>query len=177
MLALFEVCCSELHSDAGGIWVADPQRAVLHPRASWPDGNHQDVALPGSGLIEHVFESGEPEEVATTLAFPIIGARGVTGVVELLFRDEAHRMADEWPVLLRLIGTLVGSEIERDARIAHDLNNVLMGIDTFATVLQRRASDDVTRNAVSHIRQSLERGRAITEDMLSRSSRARRILR
>ncbi|HVR40200.1 MAG TPA: ATP-binding protein [Thermoanaerobaculia bacterium] len=52
------------------------------------------------------------------------------------------------------------------ATIAHEFNNVLMGIDTFATVLARRATDEPTRTAVSHIQQSLKRGRAITEDIL-----------
>jgi PAS domain S-box-containing protein len=53
------------------------------------------------------------------------------------------------------------------ATIAHEFNNVLMGIQPFAEVARRRAGDDVKlQQAASHILNSVARGRNITQDIL-----------
>lgn len=57
------------------------------------------------------------------------------------------------------------------ATIAHEFNNLLMGIQPFAEVIRRRASDERLTNAADHILQSVARGRSITQDIL-RSTRS-----
>lgn len=52
------------------------------------------------------------------------------------------------------------------ATMAHEFNNVLMGIESFATFLRRKKSDPETQNAAAHIQQSLKRGRTITDEIL-----------
>jgi CheY-like chemotaxis protein len=53
------------------------------------------------------------------------------------------------------------------ATMAHEFNNVLMGIGTFTEVLRRRTAGEVhVQNAVSQIQQSLGRGRRITDEIL-----------
>ena|GEM_PF-1709734 len=53
------------------------------------------------------------------------------------------------------------------ATMAHEFNNVLMGISTFAEVLRRRTAGEVpVQNAVAQIQQSLGRGRRITDEIL-----------
>lgn len=54
------------------------------------------------------------------------------------------------------------------ASIAHEINNVLMGILPFAEVVRRKAKDDESlQNASGHIIRSVERGRRITQEILA----------
>lgn len=54
------------------------------------------------------------------------------------------------------------------ATIAHEFNNVLMAIQPFADLLQRRsgATDPMIERAATHIGQAVQRGRRITQEML-----------
>jgi len=53
------------------------------------------------------------------------------------------------------------------ATMAHEFNNVLMGISTFAEVLRRKTPGEMpVQNAVTQIQQSLGRGRRITDEIL-----------
>lgn len=53
------------------------------------------------------------------------------------------------------------------ATIAHEMNNVLMGIMPFAEVVRRRGKDDpALQNAAAHILKSVERGKTVTQDIL-----------
>lgn len=52
------------------------------------------------------------------------------------------------------------------ATMAHEFNNVLAGIGSFADYLNRRASDDETRRAVSHIGKAIRRGKTVTAEIL-----------
>lgn len=52
------------------------------------------------------------------------------------------------------------------ANIAHEINNVLMGILPFAELIKRSSSDDKQLRAASHILNSVERGKRITQDIL-----------
>src|SRR6185436_6764557 len=52
------------------------------------------------------------------------------------------------------------------ATMAHEFNNVLAGIGTFADYLNRRAVDDEIRRAASHIGLAIRRGRTITDEIL-----------
>jgi PAS domain S-box-containing protein len=58
------------------------------------------------------------------------------------------------------------------ATIAHEFNNVLMGIQPFAEVIHRKAGNDAAlQKAAGHIMNSVTRGKTITQDIL-RISRA-----
>jgi PAS domain S-box-containing protein len=71
---------------------------------------------------------------------------------------------------------LLQSELERARRlsslgrmagtIAHEFNNVLMGIQPFAEVIARKSQDESIRNATDHILRSVDRGRRVTQDIL-----------
>jgi two-component system cell cycle sensor histidine kinase/response regulator CckA len=50
--------------------------------------------------------------------------------------------------------------------MAHEFNNVLTGVSSFATHLLRRAGDDETRRAATHNLHALRRGKSITEEIL-----------
>lgn len=50
--------------------------------------------------------------------------------------------------------------------VAHEFNNVLMGIQPFVELLARERRDDRTERALSQMRLSIQRGRRVTEDIL-----------
>ena len=51
--------------------------------------------------------------------------------------------------------------------LAHDLNNVLMGMQPFAELLQRRApTPELVARAAQHILDSIQRGKCVTNDLL-----------
>lgn len=52
------------------------------------------------------------------------------------------------------------------ATMAHEFNNVLAGIGTFADYLNRRAVDDEMRRAASHIGTAVRRGKTVTDEIL-----------
>jgi PAS domain S-box-containing protein len=52
------------------------------------------------------------------------------------------------------------------ATIAHEINNVLMGIQPFADVIRRPPSPGVLERAAGHITNSVQRGRRITHEIL-----------
>lgn len=53
------------------------------------------------------------------------------------------------------------------ASVAHEFNNVLMGISPFVSILEKRASADAaTANATTHIGRAVARGRAIVGEIL-----------
>ena len=51
------------------------------------------------------------------------------------------------------------------ANMAHEFNNVLMGILPFAEVIAR-VTDDIPRNAATHILESVRRGKGVTAEIL-----------
>jgi PAS domain S-box-containing protein len=52
------------------------------------------------------------------------------------------------------------------ATIAHEFNNVLMGIQPFAEVIRRRSSDEKTLKAAAQITSSVTRGKRVTQEIL-----------
>ncbi len=76
--------------------------------------------------------------------------------------DERHRLEMQLEQ-----GRRVESLGRVAATIAHEFNNVLMGIHPFAEVIQRNTGVDAkTRKAASQIIQSVARGKRVTEDIL-----------
>lgn len=52
------------------------------------------------------------------------------------------------------------------AMIAHEINNVLMGISPFAELIDRATADEKIKKAVQNIRRSVERGKRVTAEVL-----------
>jgi two-component system, cell cycle sensor histidine kinase and response regulator CckA len=59
------------------------------------------------------------------------------------------------------------------SRMAHEFNNVLMGIQTMLTVISRTVTGEPAAKAIGHIEQAINRGKRITTEVL-RMSRAGR---
>lgn len=62
------------------------------------------------------------------------------------------------------------------ATVAHEFNNVLMGISPFVEVLQRTTNPDKIAMSIEHIGRSVRRGRRITQDILRFTQPARPVL-
>ena len=62
------------------------------------------------------------------------------------------------------------------ATMAHEFNNVLMGISPFAEVLAKAAKDERTETATRHIRASIVRGKATTDQILRFTRQAKPVL-
>ena len=94
---------------------------------------------------------------------PIIEEGRVVGAV-LTFRDvtESRRLAQQLELARR-----IGSLGRVATTIAHEFNNVLMGVEPFAEVIRRRASNDAkVLQAAEQISSSVRRGRRVTEEIL-----------
>jgi PAS domain S-box-containing protein len=93
---------------------------------------------------------------------PIIDAGEVKGSVVAFEDISARRKLEaqlEQANRLSSLGRLA-------ATVAHEFNNVLMGIAPFAEVLRREAVSERAATAVEQIARSVRRGKSITEDIL-----------
>lgn len=54
---------------------------------------------------------------------------------------------------------------KQTAIVAHEMNNVLMGIMPNAEILRRKATDDTTKQAAERVLKSVDRGRSIIRDI------------
>jgi PAS domain S-box-containing protein len=82
----------------------------------------------------------------------------------LTFRDvtESHAMARQLELAKR-----IGSLGRVAATIAHEFNNVMMGIEPFAELIRRRAKEDQNiMKSAEQISISVRRGRRVTEEIL-----------
>jgi signal transduction histidine kinase len=52
------------------------------------------------------------------------------------------------------------------AAMAHEFNNILAGIGTFAEYVQRRSTDESTSSAAARIGQAIQRGKTVTGEIL-----------
>jgi PAS domain S-box-containing protein len=102
-------------------------------------------------------------------AFPVMidcaritDAGRVSGVV-ITFSDlSAHRLLERQLEQARRISGL--GRIA--ATTAHEFNNVLMGIQPFADILERTIDDPRVRKIARHLTQSVQRGKSITHEIL-----------
>ena len=97
-------------------------------------------------------------------AAPLIGESGEIRGVVVLNQDVTDRRRHERELQraqrLASIGQLA-------ATVAHEFNNVLMGILPFMEVIDRRSENDGDlRTMVRHVQQSLQRGKQITREIL-----------
>ena len=100
-------------------------------------------------------------------------ARGIeallNGAADYVLRDRLGRLA---PTVRREVEAAAARERAAQnvgrvaATIAHDFNNVLMGIAPFVDVLRRASSPQKIETALDHIAKAVNRGRRISEDIL-----------
>lgn len=106
--------------------------------------------------------NGEPFAVEYESA-PILENGKLAGAV-LTFRDVTESQALERQLEL---AKRIGSLGRVAATIAHEFNNVMMGIEPFAEMIRRRARNDKKiLKAANQISISLRRGRRVTEEIL-----------
>lgn len=110
----------------------------------------------------HQRADGKTITVVWSLApLPSVGTSRRAALISVDRSEQQHlerRLSDA--EYLASLGRLAGT-------VAHEFNNVLMGIQSFAEIIGRRTGQDegLTR-AVGQIRLSVQRGRRITEDVL-----------
>ncbi|HVS32305.1 MAG TPA: PAS domain-containing protein, partial [Thermoanaerobaculia bacterium] len=154
-----------------------------HPAASfWRENIHPEDRERVLTSVETAISSGETwsEEY---------GFRSADGTY-VVISDRALVTFDEVGRACRMIGAMVDVTAQRTlearlveakrvssvgelaANMAHDFNNVLMGIQPFVELI-RRVTPDIPRaqDAVARIVQSLTRGKAITDDILQLTRR------
>ena len=105
------------------------------------DGHHLDVRYTSAPILE----SGE-----------VIGA-----VVTFVDISERKLLERQLAQVNRVSG--LGRVA---ATIAHEFNNVLMGIQPFTEIIQRRSDDQIVKKAASQIATSVLRGKRVTEEIL-----------
>lgn len=135
----------------------------------------RDGATPDECALQRVLETGEACTIASDVWFedlspmpvaysaaPIVDDGVQVGVV-VTFRDLTERRKLEAKLeqaqRLSSLGRLA-------ATVAHEFNNVLMGIAPFVDVARRSRKPETVEAALGHITTAVRRGRRITEDIL-----------
>lgn len=93
---------------------------------------------------------------------PILESSRVTGAV-LVFDDVGERKRLEYQLEQANRVSGLGRVA---ATIAHEFNNVLMGIQPFTEVIRRRTTDEKTIKAAAQIANSVMRGKRVTQEIL-----------
>jgi PAS domain S-box-containing protein len=151
---------------------------VHHSR---PDGTlYSEESCPimatlSDGIVRHVSDDVFWRRDGTSFAIdyvasPQLSADGQKKGVVVAFRDntkqnEMQRQIDQ-AVRVSSLGRVAAS-------IAHEFNNVLMGIQPFAEILSRKFSDDpVMQKPLKHILDGVKRGRTVSHQILRFASPA-----
>ena len=152
------------------------QRPAEELRGQWMHGLlHASVREENCAML-HVLRTGEPCTASSdtfaladgTLmpvaysAAPIFDAGRHVGVVVTFTDLSEHRKLEarlEQANRLSSLGRLA-------ATVAHEFNNVLMGIAPFVEVIRRAPTPQKLATSLDHIANSVKRGRRITQDIL-----------
>jgi signal transduction histidine kinase len=127
--------------------------------ASWWDAQiHPDDAARVRASLERAFRSNEPRWSAEYRFHRGDGTYGFVLERALLIRLEDGTVS-------RLVAAIEDITQVR-ATMAHDFNNVLMGIQPFAEVVRRRTTDPRITHAANQILKSVARGQRITLELL-----------
>ena len=137
---------------------------VIHPHGA-PFSVHEPARVADDTFLRN---DGTPLPVAY-LASPIVDEGVLRGAV-VSFSDitDRRRLEQRLEQVSRIdsLGRMA-------ATIAHEFNNVLMGIQPFAEIIRRKGgADEGLQKAASHIMNSLARGKGITQDILRMSKAA-----
>ncbi len=147
-------------------WIGKPFLDILDPALSERAAERFAAIMTGSEATysEYRIRTARGELLtveASAQAIVSDGHRsGIVGIArDVTRRKEAEALAEKEKRLASL-GQLATS-------VAHDFNNVLMGIMPFAEVLQRRFADNESaRSATAHIIGAVRRGREISQEIL-----------
>lgn len=115
-------------------------------------GPENDVAY------ERVTKSGKRLQVSVS-AGPLRDDHGSATGVMVVLEDVAERKYHEQLRRVESLGQVT-------ANIAHEFNNMLMGIQPFAELIRRRSSDPDVKEWISRIEKSVARGRNVTDEIL-----------
>lgn len=109
----------------------------------------------------HLRQDGrEVHVVANSASFQLAGVPHVLLVISNVSEQKRLQQELERSARISSLGRLA-------ANIAHEMNNVMMGILPFTEVIRRRTAGDVMlQNATSHIAKSVERGKVVTQEIL-----------
>ncbi len=124
-----------------------------------------DLVIPGRETrYEHVIT-----EPLRNRRGEVVGVTGVAiDITETRRAEEAQRRLDDQMAHLskmEALGTLAGG-------ISHDFNNILSIILTHATVIDGRTTDAAQQRSIGAIKQAVERGGAISRQILTFAQRA-----
>ena len=136
---------------------------VLHPGACVPDCPLRQPSISRTTLRGEqncVRRDGTPFRARYTLSPVVIDGTTIAGVCVLEDLSEKMRMEHEAERMNR------GRMLTRvAATIAHEFNNVLMGIQPFGEVIQRISTDEKVKRFADRILESVARGRKMTRQM------------
>jgi PAS domain S-box-containing protein len=133
--------------------------------AAWWDAHiHPDDAAKVRASLERAFRSNDTRWSAE---YRFRRGDGTYGFV--LERALLIRVADG--TVSRLVAAIEDITARADAEqaratMAHDFNNVLMGIQPFAEVVRKRTTDPRITHAANQILKAVARGQRITQDLL-----------
>jgi PAS domain S-box-containing protein len=132
-----------------------------YPVEACPLARCLEEARPCSGEETFIRKSGEHFPVQFSCA-PMLEGSQVIGWVAI-FEDvtERRRLTSQLEQSNRVSG--LGRVA---ATIAHEFNNVLMGIQPFTELIRRRTTDEVTSKAAQQIAGSVLRGKRVTQEIL-----------
>jgi PAS domain S-box-containing protein len=153
-------------------------KTVHHSRSDgtpYPEGSCPIMAALADGMVRHASDDVFWRQDGTSFAVdyvaaPKLDAEGRKKGVVVAFRDitkqkEMQRQIDQ--------AVRVSSLGRAAASIAHEFNNVLMGIQPFAEILSRKFSDDpVLQRPLKHILDGVKRGRTVSNQILRFASPA-----
>jgi PAS domain S-box-containing protein len=146
-----------------------------HDGTPYSEGSCPILATLADGMVRQISDDmfwrrdGTPFAV-DYVAAPKLDAEGRKKGVVVAFRDitkqkEMQRQVDQ-AVRVSSLGRVAAS-------IAHEFNNVLMGIQPFAEILSRKFGDDpVLQKPVKHILEGVRRGRTVSNQILRFASPA-----
>jgi PAS domain S-box-containing protein len=135
-------------------WIGRPFTDLFTSRSSDHAGNIREYDLPArSGAVVTVEVSSQPRFIDGVAAGTIGMARDVTEQRTTARKlEEAKRMSS--------LGQVAAS-------LAHEFNNVLMGIQPFVEVIARNPSDaSIVSDSLGHITRSISRGKRASQEIL-----------
>lgn len=149
-------------------WLGAKVHDLVHPHEDQQtECALRSVMIGRSGTVslqEAVFRARDGQPVHVEFSASQIQQDGVQTGTVVTFRNvtERNRLRKQLAQAERL--TSLG---RLSATIAHEFNNVLMGIQPFAEIIRRSpTADERTQRASEQISQSVARGKRVTEDIL-----------
>ncbi|MEO8035453.1 MAG: PAS domain S-box protein, partial [Acidobacteriota bacterium] len=139
-----------------------------HPRSS-PDGTCQVAESIRTGqrirVSDDAFVAKDGREIPVEYSASPIFDEGVARGAVVCFADTSARQKLEGQLEQARRLTSLG---KLAATVAHEFNNVLMGISPFADLMHRETEGTNQRlfNSTTHIQNALKRGKRITEEIL-----------